>query len=335
MSTLDPIFIETIDRLCEDQAGRELREGAEQGHWPAGLWAAFRDVGLTRCLLPEDEGGAGLDLEAAMRALRRCAMHAVPLPLAESMIAARLLQAAGIDVPDAVLAVGAVDAQGQVPRVAWGEQAGFLVVVEPGPHGEALALYDGTPRVVSRARNLAGEPRPTLATEGMRCVARQALADASELLMRYGALARSVQMAGALERALQLSLQYANERVQFGRPIGKFQAVQHLLAQQASHAAAASAACDAALDASAGHPDPFLVAVAKARVSEAAGQGADIAHQVHGAMGFTREHSLHNVTRRLYAWRDEYGNEVWWQRWIGRRVSAQGADALWPMLTAL
>jgi len=151
--------------------------------------------------------------------------------------------------------------------------------------------------------------------------------------MRYGALARSVQMAGALERALQLSLQYANERVQFGRPIGKFQAVQHLLAQQASHAAAASAACDAALDASAGHPDPFLVAVAKARVSEAAGQGADIAHQVHGAMGFTREHSLHNVTRRLYAWRDEYGNEVWWQRWIGRRVSAQGADALWPMLT--
>jgi acyl-CoA dehydrogenase len=228
-----------------------------------------------------------------------------------------------------------------VPRVAWGENCGHLVTAEAGTGGagsaavDSITLYRGTPRIVESPRNLAGEPRPTLGVDTMQRVASAPLPHAKELLTRYGALARSAQMAGALERALELSLQYANERVQFGRPIGKFQAVQHLLAVQASHAAAASAAFEAALDFGGDHPDALPVAIAKARISEAAGQGADIAHQVHGAMGFTREHVLHNVTRRLYAWRDEYGNEVFWQRRIGLAVSAQGADALWPMLTAL
>ncbi len=334
-SEIEALLVETIDRLCADQADRDARERAEQGHWPAGLWSAFVEIGLTRCLLPEAQGGSGLELASALRALRRTAYHAVPLPLAEAMIATRLLQAAGLDVPDGVLAVGALGADALLPRVAWGDQCDFLVAAESQPGGESIALYRGTPRVVRGERNLAGEPRPTLGVDTMQRIASAPLANANELLTRYGALARSAQMVGALERALQLSLQYANERVQFGRPIGKFQAVQHLLAVQASHAAAASAACEAALETGDRHPDALLVAIAKARISEAAGQGADIAHQVHGAMGFTREHVLHNVTRRLYAWRDEYGNEVFWQRRIGHAVCAQGADALWPMLTSL
>ncbi len=334
-SEIDALLLETIDRLCAAQADRQTRERAEQGQWPAQLWSAFVDIGLTRCLLPESAGGSGLALASALRALRRTAYHGVPLPLAEAMIATRLLQAAQLEVPAGVLAVGAADADGLLPRVAWGEQCDFVVAVESSPEGEAVALYGGSPRIVRGERNLAGEPRTALSVDTMQRIMRAPLPDAAALLMRYGALARSAQMVGALERALELSLQYANERVQFGRPIGKFQAVQHLLAVQASHAAAASAACEAALDSPGVHPDELLVAIAKARISEAAGQGADIAHQVHGAMGFTREHVLHNVTRRLYAWRDEYGNEVFWQRRIGLMVGAQGADALWPMLTAL
>jgi len=332
---LDALFVETIDRLCAEEVDRELRERSEQGQWPAALWSAVNGIGLTRCLLPEAEGGSGLGLASAMRSLARTAFHALPLPVAEAMIATRLLQAGGLAVPEGVLTVGALAADGLLPRVAWGADADHLVVVESGAAGEAIALYGGEPRVVRSERNLAGEPRDTLALDTMRPLARAPLAGAAELLLHYGALARSAQLAGALERALQLALQYANERSQFGRPIGKFQAVQHMLAVQASHAAAASAALEGALDAGGEHPLGLPVAIAKARVSEAAGQGADIAHQVHGAMGFTREHVLHNFTRRLYAWRDEYGNEVFWQRRIGRLVGAQGADALWPMLTAL
>jgi acyl-CoA dehydrogenase len=158
---------------------------------------------------------------------------------------------------------------------------------------------------------------------------------AQSRLESEGALCRSVQMAGALERSLEHSLLYANERVQFGRPIAKFQAIQHMLAQLAAQVAAASAAADAAVEASALAPDEFAIAVAKSRAGEAAGKGAEIAHQVHGAMGYTREHNLHYCTRRLWSWRDEFGNESWWQGRLGCMVAAQGADALWPMLSRL
>jgi alkylation response protein AidB-like acyl-CoA dehydrogenase len=146
---------------------------------------------------------------------------------------------------------------------------------------------------------------------------------------------RSVQMAGALQRALAYSLQYANERVQFGRAIGKFQAVQHMLAVLAGQVAATAAAVDAAIEASHRAPELFAVAVAKSRAGEAAGKGAEIAHQVHGAMGFTREHNLHHLTRRLWAWRDEFGNETYWQTLIGEMAVKQGADQLWPFLSQL
>jgi len=76
------------------------------------------------------------------------------------------------------------------------------------------------------------------------------------------------------------------------------------------------------------------VAVAKVRVGEAAGNGAAIAHQVHGAMGFTYEHSLHHSTRRLWAWREEFGNEAVWAARLGRMVAERGADGLWPFITA-
>ncbi|MEK9776998.1 MAG: acyl-CoA dehydrogenase family protein [Quisquiliibacterium sp.] len=332
---IEALLLETIDRLSDDQASRELREAADQGVFADSLWSVLDQIGLTRCLLPEQDGGSGLPLASAMRALKRTAHHALPLPVAESMIASRLLLAAGLSMPQGVVSVASRGNDGLLARVAWGENASHLVVVEAHQGAPGVSIYTGKPRLVKAARNLAGEPRPTLATDSMEKIAGAPLAQADELLLRYGALARSAQMSGALDRALALALQYANERVQFGRPIGKFQAVQHMLAVQASHAAAASAAFEGALDGGDAHPYELPVAIAKARISEAAGQGADIAHQVHGAMGFTREHQLHHVTRRLYAWRDEYGNEVFWQRRVGHAIASAGADALWQTLTEL
>jgi acyl-CoA dehydrogenase len=103
----------------------------------------------------------------------------------------------------------------------------------------------------------------------------------------------------------------------------------------AGEVAAASAAADAAAEACAG-PQIAIgeIAVAKVRGGEAAGIGAAIAHQVHGAMGFTYEHSLHHATRRLWAWREEFGNEAVWATRLGRMVAARGADELWPFITA-
>jgi acyl-CoA dehydrogenase len=141
-------------------------------------------------------------------------------------------------------------------------------------------------------------------------------------------------MAGALESLLTQSTRYATERRQFGRAIGNFQAIQHQLAVLAGHAAAAGIAAERAFAAADGGDCAFEVAVAKIRTGEAAGAAASIAHQVHGAIGFTYEHSLHFATRRLWSWRAEFGGEGRWAAELGRRAITRGADALWPDLTA-
>jgi alkylation response protein AidB-like acyl-CoA dehydrogenase len=158
-------------------------------------------------------------------------------------------------------------------------------------------------------------------------------------LRAMGAVARACQMAGALQAILGRCVAYASERVAFDRPIGKFQAIQHALARLAGEAAIALAASGSAADALATPGDDpegvFLeVASAKIRVGEAAAAGATIAHQVHGAIGFSIEHPLHRFTRRLWAWRDDFGSESAWAVELGARVARRGADALWPLLAA-
>ncbi|MDU6378319.1 MAG: acyl-CoA dehydrogenase family protein, partial [Bradyrhizobium sp.] len=138
---------------------------------------------------------------------------------------------------------------------------------------------------------------------------------------------------------LEISVTYAGERVAFEKPIGKFQAVQHNLARLAGEAAAANAAATSAADAiarSGAFDDAVFLeaASAKIRCAEAAEKGAAIAHQVHGAIGFTTEHILHRFSLRALAWRDDFGSESHWAVALGRRIAARGADELWPLVAS-
>ncbi|MBO0712257.1 MAG: acyl-CoA dehydrogenase, partial [Acetobacteraceae bacterium] len=189
----------------------------------------------------------------------------------------------------------------------------------------------------SADENLAREPRDTLSFSHTLPAAqvRPAATGLGLLQLRaVGAAMRSLQMAGALMRIAAIATQYAQERVQFGRPIGKFQAVQHNLAVLAGQTAAAIAAADLAAEAVADGVRLLPIAAAKSRTGEASGLGASIAHQVHGAIGFTYEHSLHFSTKRLWSWRDEFGNETEWNLFVGRHVATAGADRLWDEITA-
>jgi len=353
MSDIRDDLEKTVDRICEAHCLKEVFMSSEAGVWPQALWQALEEVGLPQACLTEAQGGSGLSFEDALFILRRSAFHAAPVPLAETFIAGRLLSAAGLKVPEGVLSVSVSHAKdtleltgshqaatlsGHAHRVPWGLSCDHLVVVAQRDGQHHVALLSRAVLSHSRSesvKNLAGEPRVQFDFVQAPVVASAPLADAPERLLTEGALMRSVQMAGALQRALAYSIQYANDRVQFGRPIGKFQAVQHMLAVLAGQVAATAAAVDAAIEVSAQRPEPFFIAVAKSRSGEAAGKGAEIAHQVHGAMGFTREHNLHHLTRRLWAWRDEFGNETYWQTRIGEMALAQGPDQLWPFLTSL
>jgi alkylation response protein AidB-like acyl-CoA dehydrogenase len=136
----------------------------------------------------------------------------------------------------------------------------------------------------------------------------------------------AAQMAGAMQRVLEMTLQFANDRQQFGRPLGKFQAIQHQLAVTAEQVLAARMAAQIGCSAVGHHPGQMNAAIAKARASEAAVDVAALAHSIHGAIGFTADYDLQLFTRRLHAWRLQAGSESYWQEVLGQAVlnSAQG-----------
>nr|WP_294509317.1 acyl-CoA dehydrogenase family protein [uncultured Rhodopila sp.] len=335
---------ETAHRLFQAHCDTATQRSAEQGVWPAALWAAIEDAALHRALVPEDAGGFGVHMTDALSLLRVAGAHAVPVPLAETMLASWLLAGAGIAIPDGPLSIGPVR-DGETPELtrtagAWHligsltriPRADHLAVLAHHEHQSFLALAATNAQSIEPGENVAREPRDTVRLNGPVIAAAPA-AITQPALKALGAAMRTQQIAGALTRLTELTTQYAQDRVQFGRPIGKFQAVQQNLAVLAGQTAAAVAAADIAAEAVAGGIKILPIAAAKARVGEAAGIGASIAHQIHGAIGFTFEHSLHFLTRRLWSWRDEFGNDAAWNRLLGQHMADAGADRLWAEIT--
>ena len=342
----------TAERLFGDHITAKLRAAAEQGSFAAAAWREVEEAGLPRALVPEDAGGFGMDPAEALTILRVAGKHAVPLPLAETMAASWLLAGAGLPIPDGPLSLAPVTRgeaptlerrgaawhlSGKATRIPWGRDAVAVAV---------LAVHQGTAMVVlvppsgfsvTPGSNLAREPRDTLAfnaTLPADAVAPAASGINAASLRTLGAAMRSLQMAGAMAGLLDMTTQYALDRTQFGKPIGKFQAIQHNLAILGSHQAAAGAAAIGAAEAVGKGLRVFPIAVAKVRTGEAAGLCAGLAHQVHGAIGFTYEHSLHFLTKRLLSWRNEFGNEAEWGLLLGRHLAAAGADRLWHEITS-
>ena len=353
MNELSNIVFEQADRLFKQHATKDKLAAADRGEWPESLWHAVEEAGLPLALVPEENGGVGLGPVDGANLIRRAAYYSVPLPLAETMVANQLWVEVGGEVVTGSITLAPsnprdritltrkgneVVLHGTAHYVPWGLQCeNALVFARDEADRGFLCL---APRDQSRPnkgrRNIAYEPRDQVNFEGVALPANRVKSAPERLqrneLLPYGAAIRVQQMIGGMERCLDHALSYANERVQFGRPIGKFQAVQHMLAVAAGHFAAASAAADAMLESNNMADDLFAVAIGKSRAGEAAGQVAATCHQVHGAMGFTQEHPLHFATRRLWAWRDEWGAEPYWQEWIGRTVCRQGGEALWPSL---
>jgi len=344
--TSDNIIVDTATRIFRDLCEPATINDAEKGVWPKALWDALEESGLPLAWVPDDLGGAGAGMADGFAVLRVAGRFAAPVPLAETLMAGWLLARTGIPVPNGPMTVAPVHADGHIAlradgtltgrarRVPFARNAGHIAVLVHRGSDTAVALVAAAGLAVSQSSSLAGEPSDDVSFDGAIPATVHPVALDEDRLVGFGAAVRLQQMAGALERILEQSVQHALDRSQFGRPIAKFQAVQHNLATLAGEVAAASAAADAAAEACARSEIGLgEVAIAKVRGGEAAGTGAAIAHQVHGAMGFTYEHSLHHATRRLWSWREEFGNEAVWAQRLGRMVTAQGADELWPFIT--
>ena len=348
----DNIIVDTATRIFADLCEPQTVNAAEEGQWPQALWDALEESGLPLTWVPDNLGGAGAEMIDGFAVLRVAGRFAAPVPLAETLMAGWLLAQAGVTAPAGPMTIAPVHEDGNIVLGADGKLSGrarHIPFARAAKHIAVLATKGGAPVValaateglaIREGTSLAGEPQDTVAFDRAVPVASGAAPGDLDpaALARLGAVARAQQMAGALDHILDQSVQWSLDRVQFGRPIAKFQAVQHNLAMLAGEVAAAAAAADAAAEAISeqgisGASVASAVAVAKVRVGEAAGNGAAIAHQVHGAMGFTYEHSLHHATRRLWAWREEFGNEALWAERLGRMVAARGAEALWPFIT--
>jgi acyl-CoA dehydrogenase len=335
---------ETAERLFQAHCDTAIRRSADLGTWPAALWAAVEEAGLHRALVPEAAGGFGVAVADALSLLKVAGAHAAPIPLAETMLASWLLAGAELAIPDGPLTCGPVrdgeavtvtpvgggwHVSGTLTRVPWARDVDRLVVLADG----MVALVGRESWSIEPGENVAREPRDTVRLDGA-AIAAGATGVTAAALIAVGAAMRTQQIAGALTRLTEMTTQYALDRVQFGRPIGKFQAVQQSMAVLAGQTAAAVAAADLAAEAVANGVKILPIAAGKSRAGEAAGIAAGVAHQVHGAIGFTFEHTLHFLTRRLWSWRDEFGKDSVWNGLLGRHMARAGADHLWAEITA-
>ena len=334
MSEQDLLF-ETADRLFAAVCTFDEVQRAQNSGWSDLSWDASNELGLTRIGVGEDAGGVGGSIADAVALLMAAGYHSVPLPLAEStLLAGWLAKAPGVILPEGPLTVipnkandslrlDGAKLYGTAQRVPWGRKASLV-----------LGLIDGhiigvTPSqaTISEDVNVAGEARDDLSFDGVTPVlCEQAVPEQTkQSLQLVGALSRSALMAGALLRVADITAQYTQERKQFGKAIGSFQAVQLHVVRCAEQAAYVDLGVQVAAREADRGVAAFEIMAAKTLANDAARIASRAAHQAHGAMGMTQEYVLHQYTRRLWAWRSEYGDASWVHH-LGEAVVALGAD---------
>jgi acyl-CoA dehydrogenase len=340
MSELRALLADTAAKVFR---GIDAKPDALFGHG----WDRVAEAGLPGLMVREDKGGFGAGFEDALVVFREVGACALALPVCEAIIANRLLDDSGCETGNAPTtiavkvngtlthATGGLRFSGALHGVPWGRDAEHIAAIvahEGEPHVVLLSRQDASQ--LTRHENIAGEPRDDLhfvsAPLGHAAPSNRSSID----LIRMGALLRVGQMAGALDHALAMTLEHAKTRQQFGRAISNYQAIQQQLAVFASETAAIGCAAASASRASDRGPAAFEIAAAKLRANRAVDLATSIAHEVHGAIGITREHALRRYTQRLWAWKSEFGNDRFWAMRLGAEAASRGADLLWHDLTA-
>jgi acyl-CoA dehydrogenase len=313
------MFAEAIDDILKDQCTPVVVRAIQSGESPATLWDAIASAGFLELLSAEADGGAGLSLAELFPVLLSFGHYAVPLPVAQTIVA-RALVGSQLVLPAGMVTLAQTfhrEASGAIScaLVPYGLQADYVLTRD----GDGMLLLPcaSAKRVGTGVQNCL---TATL-TWPDDCSTARVLQDGA-MLAAFAAALHAALLSGAMNRVFEMTLQYCNDRVQFGKSLGKFQAVQHQLSVMAEHTAAASMAAEAAFQGTENAPSLLTAAMAKSRTSEAAVLVASIAHALHGAIGVTEEYDLQLLTRCLHEWRTAHGSEAYWNTVIGQQVLA-------------
>jgi len=313
------MFAQAIEDILQDQCTPAVVRAIEAGGSPLKLWQALQGAGFLELLASEDAGGAGLPRADLFPILCSFGRYTVPVPVAQTIVA-RALLGSQFAMPNGMITLAAAlrrEASGAIvcSLTPYGRVADFVLARD----GDALLLL---PADAARreATGVHGSLAASLRWPDEHVATR--VPGAGPLLPAFAAALHAALLSGAMTRVFEMTLQYCNDRIQFGKTLGKFQAVQHQLSVMAEHVAAASMAAEAAFHTDAAAPSLLAAAMAKSRTSEAAVLVASIAHALHGAIGVAEEYDLQLLTRRLHEWRLAHGSEAHWNVLIGNSVLA-------------
>lgn len=313
-------LLEPFSRMLEGCAAPAAVRAVEAGGSAGAMWNEIEASGFLDALVPEAHGGAGLSLREAGCIWQALGRHAVPLPVAETMIARALLAEAGCDVPSGAVAL-ATGGAGDEVTVAAGRTAAYVLV----DLGDRLVLVEAAGMAATGVRgDVTGRMKVSLSS------AAPAIRRPAHGVRPLSALVRAAQMAGAAARLLDMTVAYANERQQFGKPIGRQQALQQQLAVMAEDAVAMRLAVELACEGEVAALSLAQAATAKSIASTAAPRIANTAHAVHGAIGISEEYDLQILTRALHTWRLSDGSEGYWNRVLGDlRIASPSGSVDW------
>lgn len=300
---------ETLRGFLESQCGIERLPELEQSPLlDRGLWSALAEMGVFGLRLPEDQGGVGLGSADAVIVFSELGRRLVPGPIAFTHLASGLIDGAA----DGETIVGGLDLAGH-------DAAGPVMVEHLDSLDVLLALRpDGLYRI--DPKSVKGEAvatpldplTPLHHVEDLPTGDRVADADAAASMRLEGAALVAAQMLGIAETTLEMAIEFSRGREQFGRPIGGFQALKHIMADmfiKQEVARAAVYAAGATLDA----PDVAhlekAIATAKVTAGDAALRNSRSCIQVHGGMGFTWEVPAHYFLKRTWVYSGLFGDE--------------------------
>ena len=357
MSVLSGGIFDTADekddtaelRALVDELGRRSFEArlGQRGmpeRFDDDLWHTLEETGLVRLTSTPDLGAGPVESAVVLYGVAR---HAGAVPIAETdLLAAWLGQQAGIELPSGPLTVAIADTDtaedrvhGVATDVPWLRACVATLLVVRSGNEVRIGILDANDTQVQNGlrpgHNLAGEPRDRLSFDVPADQLHSVDPAIAAELVRRGAWARCVQIIGALDAAAALSVDHTRQRIQFGRTLSKFQAVQHSLAAMAGDIERARAATTLAIAAAAEHgfasaQTDFAVTAAKVTVGRVADAVTTIAHQLHGAIGVTAEHPLWLATMRAQSWATDYGSPAHYARRLGRLALA--APDPWDVL---
>ena len=310
---------ELVNRLFADKVGHNSVLDAESSPLLRDLWDTVADLGLPGIGIDEAAGGSGGTLADVVTLLTAAGRHAVPLPLMEHHLALWLVTVSGgqaeggapwtVAPPPVSLTTRGTTVTGTLRDVAWGGSAERVVALAETDAGAKVLVLDPADAEITTGRDIAGQPRDALTFDGATAKVLPSTVTVEELAWR-GAVLRAAQMAGAMSTVYELTQRYTAEREQFGRPIGTFQSVRTHLVFLAQMTVMTQVSVDRAVASLAsGRDASFDAYAAKLLADQNAAISIKSGHQAHGAIGMTREYALQDYTRRLNAWRGDWGTE--------------------------